>query len=64
MARSGSHHHTGEPPRARGPKRHRTLLVAVAAALALGWLAWNVLLVESEVGGAAADLEATDPATP
>jgi len=33
----------------RGLRGRRTLLAAVAAALALGWLAWNVLLVESDV---------------
>ncbi len=44
--------------------RHRTFLVVVAAVLALGWLAWNVLLVESEVDGAATDVQATDPAAP
>lgn len=45
-------------------KRHHMLLVAVAVVLAIGWLAWNVLLVESEVGGVAADVQATDPAAP
>lgn len=63
MAKSGSHRHAGHP-RERGLKRHRTFLIVVAAGLALGWLAWNVLLVESEVGGAAADLESTEPAAP
>jgi hypothetical protein len=30
-------------------KRHHRLLVGAAAALAIGWLLWNVLLVESDV---------------
>jgi hypothetical protein len=33
----------------RGLRDRRGLLAAIAAALALGWLAWNVLLVESDV---------------
>ncbi|MBU6281470.1 hypothetical protein KGQ64_04440 [bacterium] len=35
--------------RESGLRSHRVLLAAVAAALLLGWLAWNVLLVESDV---------------
>jgi len=42
-------------------KRHHKFLVAVAALLAIGWLAWNVLLVESEVGGVAVDAAADAP---
>ncbi|MDG2308907.1 MAG: hypothetical protein P8R42_30355 [Candidatus Binatia bacterium] len=33
-------------------RHHRKLLAAVAISLALGWFAWNVLLVESEVSEA------------
>ena len=38
---SSKHHHAAS--------QETGLLVAVAAALALGWLAWNALLVESDV---------------
>lgn len=36
----------------RRMRRHRKLLAAGAILLALGWFAWNVLLVESEVSEA------------
>ncbi len=36
-----------------GLRSHRVLLVAIAAALALGWLAWNAMLVESDVASVA-----------
>ena len=44
---SSKHHHAASQE--TGLRRHHKLLVAVAAALALGWLAWNALLVESDV---------------
>jgi hypothetical protein len=40
-------------------KRHHKILVAVAVVLALGWLAWNALLVESDVDGAAVEAGST-----
>ncbi len=33
-------------------RRHRRTMVIVALLLAVGWLAWNTLLVESEVSEA------------
>jgi len=51
-------HHRATPA-GRGMKRHHKLLVAVAVVLALGWLAWNALLVESDVGGAVVEAGAT-----
>ena len=65
MSKAGRHHHAGNQPAARGMKRHHKLLVAVAVLLAVGWLAWNVLLVESDVAGVAVDAASSDPpATP
>lgn len=56
MSKAGHH---GATPAARGMKRHHKLLVAVAVVLALGWVAWNALLVESDVGGAAVEAGST-----
>ena len=55
---SKTRHHDGGPA-ARGMKRHHKLLVAVAVVLALAWVAWNALLVESDVGGAAIEAGST-----
>lgn len=44
--------------------RHRRLLALGALLLALGWLAWNLLLVESEVSEADEAVEATGEAQP
>lgn len=40
-------HHQREQP--RGLRRHHKILIAIAALLAVSWLAWNALLVESDV---------------
>jgi hypothetical protein len=45
-------------------RRHRKTLIVVAALLALGWLAWNVLLVESDVAEVAEETPSTAPAAP
>jgi hypothetical protein len=42
-------------------KRHHKLLVAVAVLLAIGGLAWNALLVESDVAGVAVDAGSSKP---
>ena len=44
-----------------GLRAHHKLLVAVAAALALGWLAWNAMLVESDVATVAEGQPAAAP---
>jgi hypothetical protein len=44
-------HH--EQERSSGLRSRHALLVAVATVLALGWLAWNALLVESDVAAVA-----------
>lgn len=56
-ARRNHHGHEQES----GLRSHHKLLVAVAAALALGWLAWNVLLVESDVATVAEGQPAVGP---
>ncbi|MFM8412709.1 MAG: hypothetical protein ACKOCT_20845 [Alphaproteobacteria bacterium] len=50
MSKQARHHARQE---SSGLRSHRKLLVGIAAALALGWLAWNALLVESDVASVA-----------
>jgi hypothetical protein len=52
---SAQRHHREQP---RGLRRHRKTLIAVAAVLALAWLAWNALLVESDVESVAVEAPA------
>lgn len=39
----------------RGLRRHHKALIAIVALLAVAWLAWNALLVESDVASVAVD---------
>ena len=60
MSKSGQHHHASHQPATRF-KRHHKLLVAVALVLVVAWLAWNALLVESDVAGVAVDAASNNP---
>lgn len=39
-------------------KRHHKFLAAAALVLAIAWVAWNALLVESDVAGVADEVQA------
>lgn len=56
--------HHPEPHHARSGRRRLIALVLVAA-LGLGWLAWNLLLVESDVASVAEEAQqAPDASAP
>lgn len=58
MSKHGQHtHHAHQDhSHARSRKRQVVALILVAA-LGLGWLAWNLLLVESDVAGVAEEAQ-------
>ena len=58
MSKHGQHaaHHAKHDAGHR--TRHRQIIaLALVAALGLGWLAWNLLLVESDVAGVAEEAQ-------
>ncbi len=60
----GKHAHHGHGRRP-GLRRGHKLAAAVVLLLALGWLAWNALLVESDVAEVAVDVpQSGAPTTP
>jgi hypothetical protein len=58
MSKHGSHasHHAHHDAGHRSRRRQVIALILVAA-LGVGWLAWNLLLVESDVAGVAEEAQ-------
>lgn len=53
-AHHGNHAHHDTAHRSR---RRQIIALVLVAALGLGWLAWNLLLVESDVAGVAEEAQ-------
>ena len=52
MSKQHAHHDSS-----RRSRRRRTVALILVAALGLGWLAWNLLLVESDVASVAEEVQ-------
>lgn len=60
MSKHGQHaHHASHAHRdgAHRSRRRQIIALVLVAALGLGWLAWNLLLVESDVAGVAEEAQ-------
>ena len=60
MSKHGQHaHHASHAHHdaAHRSRRRQIIALVLVAALGLGWLAWNLLLVESDVAGVAAEAQ-------
>lgn len=60
MSKHGQHaHHASHAHHdaAHRSRRRQIIALVLVAALGLGWLAWNLLLVESDVAGVAEEAQ-------